>query len=1088
MVNTIKDQQATVEKILDDVLDNSGLKYKKISDKTFVILNEKDKYRKNQDYNMADLGPGLLQSIDDPVFEIISGKIATEEGSPLQGASVTVKGTNKGTSTDIKGSFSIDANKGDVLVISSVGYITQQITIGDESNLTITLTVSNQQLNEVVVTALGIQRKSKSLTYSTQRLSGGELSTVKDANVINGLSGKAAGVTITRSTSGVGGSARVIMRGNKSTRENQPLYVIDGVPVANFSPAQPTDVWGQSSGAGSGGRDGGDGISNINPDDIESINILKGASASALYGSQAANGVILITTKKGKVGQGRLEFSTNFTAETPLLKPDLQFRYGQTTPATVTTTGTAESWGAKVNAPDHADDFFQTGTTWINTLSFSGGNQQAQTYFSYSNTTSKGIMPTSKFDRHTLNFRETLKLFKDKLSIDGNISFLTQKNHNRAVSGMYNNPLTGVYLFPRGLDFSSFKTNYEYFSPSRNMNLQNWWNINNEKGFGGDDNQQNPYWSLNRNLRDDSRDRGQGSLALKYQFTSWLNVQARGSFDKSFDKYELKSYAGTQSVLAALNGRYTWERAVNTQLYGDLIATAVTKFNQDIGLTANLGTSITDLKGNDRVFFDTDPTANPGLGYANKFTVANILPTALFGTASMDRKQVQSVFASAQLNFRDYLFLDLTGRNDWSSTLAFTPTSDKGFLYFSAGLTAVISDMVHLPEAISFAKARISYAKVGNDIAPYATNPPYKFIQTANGEVKAILNTKAPFPGTYLKPEDNRSFEVGTEWRFMNDRLGFDLTYYKNNNYRQYMEIPAPLGSGFSTYYLNLGNIQNTGIEGIINAIPYSAKNLKWTSTVNFASNKNKVVKLSDANIPGAGPDNPFTLTDFGVNMFASKIKEGGAWGDIYANKQVVRDANGEMILDADGKPQTQNVGAGFVVGNPTPKFSLGWNNSFEIHKFSISFLVDGRFGGKVMSVTQGVLDKYGVSETTAGARDNGGVNVSAVSSTGSKVNNVDAVKYYSVFGGRDGAGEIYMFDATNVRLRELAIGYNIPAFTKIVKEVRVGLVGRNLFFFSKDAPFDPETSVSTGNGLQGVDVFGLPATRSMGVNVKFVF
>lgn len=1089
-VNTVEDMKENVEALLDKILNNTGLTYKKVNNNTFVIISKKDTDKPQANLHLV---PGLQtiaseQNGSTAQVAPITGKVTDKSGNGVAGVTVSIKGKKKAVSTDAGGNFAIDAEKGDVLIITSVGFETMNITVGDDTNVAVQLTEKAGQLNEVVVTALGIQRKSKSLTYSTQKLSGSEVSNIKDANMINALAGKAAGVTITRSTSGVGGSARVILRGNKSTRENQPLYVIDGVPVANFSPAQPSDVWGQSSGAGSGGRDGGDGISNINPDDIENINILKGASASALYGSQAANGVILITTKKGKIGQSRLEYSTNYTSESILLKPALQYSYNQTGAPTATTTGTAESWGSKGTSPDHVSDFFRTGGTWINSLSFSGGNQTAQTYFSYSNTSSKGIMPTSKFDRHTINVRETLKVLNDKLSVDGNFTFITQKNHNRAVSGMYNNPLTGLYLFPRGLNFDDYKNNFEYFSPSRNVMLQNWWNINNEKGFGGDDNQQNPYWSLNRNLRDDKRDRGLGSLTLKYQFAKWLNVQARGSFDKSFDNYELKSYAGTQSVLAASNGRYTLEKASNTQLYGDLIATATPRLSDKLTLTANIGTSILDLKGNDRVFFDTDPTANPGLEYANKFVVSNIRPGALFSTASIDRKQVQSLFASTQFGFKDYLFLDLTVRNDWSSTLAFTPSVDGGFLYYSAGLTAVISDMVELPSAISFAKARISHAKVGNDIAPYATNPPYKFIQTSNGEVKPILNTKTPFPGTFLKPEDNRSFEIGTEWRFLNNKLGFDFTFYKNNNYRQYMEIPAPLGSGYSTYYLNLGNIQNTGIEAMINATPYSSKNLTWTSTVNLAANKNKIVKLSDASIPGAGPDNAFTLTDFGVNMFASKLKEGGQWGDIYTNKQVVRSNSGEIVLDADGKPTTTNIGAGILIGNPNPKFTLGWNNSFDIRKFTVSFLIDGRFGGKVMSVTQAVLDKYGVSEASASARDGGGVKVAAEDANGGKVSSVDAQKYYTSYGGRDGAGEMYIYDATNIRLRELAIGYSLPSFSKAVKEIRIGIVGRNLFFFKKKAPFDPETSMSTGNGLQGVDVFGLPSTRSLGVNLKFVF
>lgn len=1094
LVDPVKDVKGNVEKILDQLLQNTGLKYKKVSKNTFVILSVKENHKKTSDQTFSGPPQQLLSDentaspgASKASFDPITGKVKAADGKPIAGVSVTVKGTSKGTSTNADGEFTIEANKGDVLVFSSVGFQSLEVVVTSAAQ-SITLQETQSQLNEVVVTALGIQRKAKSLTYATQQLSGAELSTVKDANVINGLAGKAAGVQINRSASGVGGSARVVIRGNKSTRENQPLYVIDGIPMPNFSPEQPFDVWGQSSGAGSGGRDGGDGISNINPDDIESINVLKGASASALYGSQAANGAIIITTKKGKAGQSRIDFSSNFTLENVSVKPDLQYRYAQTTLPTATTTGTAESWGAKTSIPDHVKDFFETGKTWTNSISLSGGSPLAQSYFSYSNTYNEGIIPTSTFKRNTLDFRETLKLLNDKLTLDGSVGAVAQKAHNRPVSGIYNNPLTGLYMFPRGLDFNSFKNNYEYFSPTRNVYLQNWWNINNDKGFGGDDNQQNPYWSLYRNLREDKRQRGYGSLAARYQFAPSFSVQARGRFDKSYDEYELKSYAGTQSVLAASNGRYTLEKTFNTQLYGDVIATFERNLETDLSLVVNAGGSILDLKGNDRLFLDTDPNEGQGLEYANKFIVTNIRPTALVAQGNLDRKQTQSAFGSVQLGYKGNLYLDLTGRNDWSSSFAFTPTKSKGYFYYSAGVTAVLSQMARLPDVISFLKARVSYAKVGNDIPPYISNPaPYK-LNTNNGAVQLIKNTKVPLPGTDLKPEDNRSFEAGVDVRFWKDRIGVDFTWYRNNNYNQYLEIPAPLGSGFSRYYLNLGNIQNTGIESIVTIVPYTSKDLTWTSTFNLAANKNKIVELSDPSVPGADTSNAFVLTDFGVNMFASFIKEGGKWGDIYGNKIFVRDVKGNILVDADGTPKTTN--AIQFLGNPNPDFIIGWNNTINYKRLNLSFLIDGRFGGHVMSVTQAELDRRGVTETTAIARDNGGVVLpNAVTDNGQAyTNKIDAQKYYSAIGGRAGLGEAYMYDATNIRLREVALGYQIHLSTKAIKEMRVTLVGRNLFFFKKEAPFDSELSMSTGNGLQGVDVFGLPATRSMGLNLKLGF
>jgi TonB-linked SusC/RagA family outer membrane protein len=1082
MVQQPGDFLASTEQILEAILKNTGLAYKKINEQTFVILAAQAK----SSANLSSL-PGLQTIAGESVStSIIAGKVTDKDNKPLAGVSVLVKGQQKGVSTNSAGVFAIEAPKSAVLVFSFVGFVTVEMVAAGSTS--IRLSEKNNKLNEVVVTALGFQRKTKSLSYSAQKLYSADVATVKDANMINSLAGKTAGITISRSVSGVGGSSRVILRGNKSTRENQPLYVIDGIPVANFSPAQPVDIWGQSSGAGSGGRDGGDGISNINPDDIETITVLKGASAAALYGSQAANGVILISTKKGKWGQSRIEYSSSYTFETVLLKPALQYRYAQTIGPVANSTGSAESWGRNNKAPDHTRDFFNSGGTWTNSLAFSGGNQTAQTYISYSNTANKGILPSSRFNRHTLNMRETMKLLDDKLTIDGNFSFTSQRTNNRAVSGMYNNPLTGLYLFPRGLNFDAYARDYQYHSALRNMPLQSWWNINHDKGWAGDDNQQNPYWALYRNIRTDSRNRGMGAVTLKYQFTNWFALQARGSVDKSFDNYELKSYAGTQRVLAASNGRYTLEKNTHTQLYGDVIATALAKPFKHVGIIANAGASILDLKGNERVFFDTDPTTDPGLEYANKFSVANIRPASLFSSASMDRKQVQSVFAGTQIGYKDKIFVDFTARNDWSSTLAFTPGVNKGFFYYSAGFAVVLSELAPLPALISFGRLRLSFAKVGNDIAPYATHPPYKFIQTSNGQVKPVLNTKTPYPGTYLQPEDNRSFEVGTEWRFFKDRLSIDFTFYKNNNHRQYMEIPAPLGSGFSSYYLNMGNIQNSGVELLLTVIPIASKKVKWTSTFNFSANKNKVVKLSDVNIPGAGSGNSFILTEFGVNMFASKLKEGGSWGDIFTNKQVVKNAYGEIELDANGKPYTSNAVGDILLGNPQAKCNVGWYNTVDAGRFTLSLLVDSRFGGRVMSVTQAVLDKYGVSEASAHARDMGGIPANAVNAQGEKVITIAAQQYYSALGGRDGAGEIYMYDATSIRLREASLQYALPAFNKLIKEIRVGLVGRNLFFIKNKAPFDPETTMSTGNGLQGVDVFGLPATRSMGISLRCIF
>lgn len=1069
-VNPVTDMQEDVEKILDKMLKNTGLAYKRVNTKTFVILPSKEAGKNKVDIQNEESLPASFGTSSKPVAleDIVTGKITDKNGNAVAGVSVSVKGKSKGTSTNSNGLFTIEANKGDVLLITSVGYEPHEVTVGNDNNFSIQLTEKNNQLNEVVVTALGIQRKAKSLTYSTQKVNNSDLTTVKDANVINNINGRIAGVTVNKSASGAGGSARVILRGQKSTRENQPLYVIDGVPMSNYSPAQPTDVWGQGTGSGSGGRDGGDGISNINPDDVETISVLKGAAASALYGSQANNGVILITTKKGKAGQVKVEYSSSLTMDKAAYLPKMQWDFKQGN-AGVASAGSF-SWGPAGSSPDHVKSFFRNGSTWINSLSVSGGTDKAQTYFSYSNTSSNGILPTNTFGRHNFTMRETMKMLNDRLTVDANVIVASQKVHNRATSGLYYNALTGLYLLPRGKDFAGFQNNFEYFSPTRNVSMQNWWNINHDAGLTGDDNQQNPFWVLNRNQTEDKLFRLFGSLSLKYKISNSLSIQARGNIDKSNTNYELKAYAGTQGTLADANGRYTLDKADNTQLYGDIIATYTKQISSKFGVVANAGTSIQDLHVGYRDFHDSK---GANLAFANIFNVGNMLLTP--GVASYyqegKRKQLQSVFASVNLNYDNKYYIDVTARNDWSSALAFTPKNS--YFYPSVGINAILSDILTLPTAVSFAKIRAAYAQVGSDVEVYSTNP-LNLIR--NGQLQS--NDKGPLPGTYLKPELSTSTEIGTEWRFLNNKLGVDITWYTSSTKNQYFELTSSTpGTGLSTFFLNAGNIKNSGIEATIDYNASLGKNVKWTSTLNITSNKNRIVELT----PQLGGS--YDLTGAGVNNYALVITQGGSFGDI-KGKKFLRDAAGNIIVDGTtGKPQAGDFG---VVGNPNPKLMLGWSNSFAFKDFTASVLINGRFGGKVMSITQAVLDEYGVSQQSADARKNGGVEIAASKVGGGAYGGkIPAEAFFTTVGGRAGITEYYMYDATSVRLQELAIGYHLKVKNTVIKDMQLSLVGKNLFFFSKKAPFDPETSMSTGNGLQGVDVFGLPPVRSIGLNLK---
>jgi TonB-linked SusC/RagA family outer membrane protein len=1123
MVNTPTGNETSIEKALDHMLKNSGLKFRKINEKTYVILSKDGvtsaiEARPVNFSEMMSIEPMADNVTNVIVADLISGKITAADGTAIAGVSVAVKGTRKGTATNAAGEFTIDAKKGDVLVVSYIGYQTQEVTVSDATNLSITLQVGTSQLNEVVVTALGIQRQAKSLTYSVQKIGNDQLTTVKDASFVNSLTGKVAGITISKSSSGIGGSTRVVLRGNKSTRNNQPLYVVDGVPLTNYSPAQPGDEYGQS-GVGYAGIDGGDGISNLNPEDIESLSVLKGASAAALYGSAAANGVILVTTKKGKAGKTRVDVSTSETFDSRLYKTPLQFKYGQTvapTPSGVGAggpitgqPGSLDSWGSAVNSPNFVDPFFQTGVTSFNSIAISGGTEKSQNYLSYSFTDNKGIVPTVSLQKHNINFRQTSKYFDDRLTSDVNVLFINQESHNRPPSGLYDNPLTGLYMFPRGLDFNKYKQ-FEVYSPLRNTNIQNWWDANYDSAqangnawAGNGATEQSPYWLLNRVTSDNTLNRVFSNVSLNYKINSWLNVQARGNIDKTFNTIDQKAYATTSLVLTGNNGGYSLLTLTNTQLYGDLLLTGNHALTNDLKLSFTVGTSINDSKLEQKAY-GTKAQGN-GLTYTNKFILSNIASTNLTISPTDTRKQQQAVFGTAQLNWKDYLYLDLTGRNDWSSAFAYTPHEKGGYFYYSGGLTAVVSDMLQLPEPVSFGKVRLSYARVGNDVNAYSTNPPEFTIDNQNGLVTV---TKGPEPGTYLKPESNRSFEVGTEWRFFHDRAGFDFTYYINNNRDQYVEVPAAVGGqasatgqSYSTWYLNVGDIRNQGVELSVNVTPVKTRDLTWTSTLNYSYNKNTVVSIADPALKVTQDYQP--LTGIGNLLYASYIKQGGSWGDIYG-RFFQRSANGAIVVDNTGKPlagtdSLRPVGDPTLkkLGNSQPRFTLGWYNSFNYHRFSLGILVDGRFGGKVMSVTQAVLDGFGDSKATQDARDAGGVSINAVTSNGTAFKGkIDAKTFYEAVGSAAGISEYYMYDATNIRLREASLSYQIPVKAKWVRSLSVSVIGKNLFFLEKKAPFDPEISMAagstgdpkTGNGLQGVDTFGLPSTRSVGASVRFGF
>jgi len=986
----------------------------------------------------------------------INGFVSDASGVPIPGANVNVKGEANGTSTDFDGKFTLEVKPGATLVISYIGYVTRNVEVGESSTIDVKLnSAESTALSEVVVTSLGIKKSKKSLTYSAQELKGEDLVRAKDPNLMNTIAGKIAGVAVTKSAGGTGGSTKVTIRGNSSTTNNNPLYVVDGVPMLNVSSIQPNDSFGSTQG---GNRDGGDVIGMLNPDDYEGMTVLKGASATALYGSQGARGVVLLSSKKAKEGVSTFRASSNTTVETAAYLPKFQTSY-------IAKPGADESWGAAQATHDHTRDFFETGVTQISSFGFSTGSSNSSTNVSYANTSANGVIPTNSLSKNNFSIRQMGKFFGDRLTVNANANYTSQYVTNRPTSGLYFNPLTGLYLMPRGYDFEYYKNNFEVFEPTRNMMVQNW--------MTNRDIEQNPYWGLNRNKSKDGNQFMNGSVGLNYKVNNWLSIGSRYNYDRITSQFEKDIYATTQGTLSHPNGRYINITDVSSQNYGDLIATINTKFNEDLTFFANVGGSFLKTSINDETVLDSDPS---GLGITNWFTLHNFNSnTGNFQNYGY-RRELQSAFAAATFGYKNMLYVDITGRNDWSSTLA--NTGNMSYFYPSAGVTALLSEMFTMPEAISFGKVRASYAQVGNDVPAFYTSPTNTFVAGTNNYNPSI----GPRPGTTLKPESQDSYELGTEWRFVKNRFGIELTYYNNSTKNQLLSIPAPStnAEGFQNYAYNGGVIKNKGIEVLVNAKIIDNDKFKWDATLNYSKNTNEVSGLPEE-LGGK-----VILTQPGVNSYRYSLINGRPFG-VIEGINFKKDAQGRILLNADGSFQK----TGFEeVGNANPDYMLGFSNSFKYHNFFLNFTIDGRFGGDVMSLTEAVNDQFGVSKVTGDARNAGGVAINAVYPDGTAyAGKYPAESYYSQVGGRAGITGEYVYSATNVSLRELAFGYTFDIKnSKIFKTANMSLVGRNLFFFYKDAPFDPNISLSTGNGLQGIDVYAAPSTRSIGLNLNVTF
>ncbi len=994
----------------------------------------------------------------------ITGQVSDDMG-PLIGVNVLVKGTSVGCITDFDGNFTLTTTEANpVIQFSYVGYKTQEIAAKEQSVINLMMESDSQLVEEVVVTALGIKRATKALSYNVQEIKSDELTRVKDANLVNSLSGKVAGVTINASSSGVGGASKVVMRGTKGIdQSSNALYVIDGVPMFNLSGegGQEFDSKGSS-----------EAIADINPEDIESMSVLTGAAAAALYGSHAANGAIVITTKKGKEGRLSLTVSQNTEFLRPFVTPNFQNSYG--TGDLLSSAGSVEkSWGNKLNPSnymgyDPINDFLRTGVVATETVSLSTGTEKNQTYFSASAVNSVGMVPNNDYDRYNFTFRNTTSFLNDKMTLDVSASYIKQKDQNMVNQGTYSNPLVTAYLFPRGDDWNEIKM-YERWDTSRNIYTQYW-----PQGidtFTG----QNPYWIAYRNLRENNKDRYMLSGSLSYKILDWLSVSGRVRVDNSASTYTEKLYATSNTTLAegSNNGLYGISNTNDKQTYADIMLNINKNFGENLTFQANIGASLSDMQQD--VLQNRGPISEDGI--PNVFNVFQLDDSKTKRTQSGFHDQTQSVFASLELGYKSTYYLTLTGRSDWPSQLAGPNSTQSAFLYPSVGGSGILSELLKLPQQISFLKVRGSFASVGLPFPRFLANPTYSWDNS-----NKVWQSKRNYPMYNLKPERTDSWEVGLTARFLN-HFNLDLALYTTKTYNQTFDPKISVSSGYSTLYVQTGSVRNKGIEL---GLGYSNEwgKFKWSSNYVFSTNKNEILELLENYVhPETGTVITKERLDVGgMGQARFILKKGGSLGDLYSTADLQRDSNGNILVDQNGSVTANYNAEDIKLGSVFAKCNMSWRNDFSWKNLNFGFMLSARIGGIVYSATQAAMDMYGVSESTEIARNQGGVYVNGTDL-------VNAQKWYTTIGSQSGIPQYYTYSATNLRLQEASVGYTIPR-DKLwnVADVTVSLVGRNLLMLYCKAPFDPEAVASTGNYYQGIDNFMTPSARSLGFNVRFKF
>ncbi len=1035
----------------------------------------------------------------------ITGILRDDQGQAISGGNVVIKGTTRGTTTDAVGEFRLTVpTENTVLTISSVGNVAKDVSLSPgQTQVTVVLVSDDRLLGEVVVTALGIKREAKALSYATQTIKPAQINEVRDGNVLNTLQGKIAGAYITQGSGGPGTGSRIVLRGNRSIQgTNNALMVVDGVPINNSTFGQATSDFGSVANS--------DGASNINPDDIENVTVLRGASAAAQYGSQAANGVILITTKRGKAGRVSVDVNSGVSVDKAFALPSVQNQYGQgiggkLDPAVGASWGAAMTGQAYTNylgqsdtysaQPNNIRDFFRTAVSFNNSIGITGGSDRSQTYLSYTNNSLQGTIPGNDLTRHTINLRLSNQI-SSKLSTDAKITYINQSVVNKPRTGEENAPVIDLYQIPRNVGLS---TAQNYAAPnSFGLSTPTAWPSTLSSIY------QNPYWMTNQTALNQYRDRVIGFVLAKYQLTPFLSIQGRANLDKYFDKNEESYSQGTILWANQAGGKFSRNNIVNTQSWYDLLIEGKNKLSRDFTIDYQGGAIIQDTR-----YQSTNATAN-GLNVPNKFNLN-------FGTNQtladdFSRVQTQSLFGQASLAWRDAIFVNASLRNDWSSTLP----KPYSFLYPSVGASVVLSDLLKLSGPLSFLKINGSFAQVGNGASPYLLQTNYSYGQGAGSGFISRDGTQAI---GNLKPEITKSLEVGIEARFLSNRLGATVTAYKTNSINQLLQLGLAPASGFSNQYINAGDIRNMGLEVVINGTAIKTDRFTWDLALNMGLNRNKIISLS--------PDIKTAFLAGGFGRSASPIvQEGGSYGDIVSYRWQKDAATGQYLIGSQSTStavsEASVASTGLpvatknqeLIGNFNPKMLLGLTNTFTYKGFSLRVLVDGRFGGIAVSGTEMNLAFSGIPEVTTQNRAGGwilpGVTAGVAGADGVTVigagkANATAITaeqfWQKVSGKRYGWGEFFAYDATNVRVRELSIGYGLPVPSNFfIKSARLSFVARNLFWIYRgssilDIPgigkrkmwFDPDMNISNGN-FQGVEYGTLPSNRTLGLNLKLSF